>query len=206
MRIKKSTVDAIENDLKTMNALSIRTMEAINADPHFVKLNRTHRGAYGANVDWGGGLDSLLQFIAGTHKKSTACAIEWGKIFVFVLPILIQLLPLILAIFGMLGENSGDSQDPYPGDSQVLPPELVEKARGEYQSTGTISPETADAITADIVANHLQPHITATNPMAVGSVDWSKIISILIPVLLQILPLIFGGATPPNPPFPPTVS
>ncbi len=100
MRLKKSTIAAIKNDMVTVGSLSVNTMVAINEDPHFQRLNLTHKGVNGALVDWGAGLNTLLQSVAGTRYKATGTWFnlsDWGKILMRLLPLLIDLLPLIFA-------------------------------------------------------------------------------------------------------------
>ncbi len=81
----------------------------------------------------------------------------------------------------------------------------IEQARVDFKSFGAVSPATAEALAAELVAKHAGPHMMAANSTAVGAIDWTKVISMIIADLIQILPLIFGGLTPPSPPFPPTV-
>lgn len=97
MRLKKSTIAAIKNDMTTSGSLSVNTMVAINEDPHFQRLNLTHKGVNGALVDWGAGLNTLLQSVAGARYKATGISFDWGKLLLRLLPLLLDLLPLIFA-------------------------------------------------------------------------------------------------------------
>ena len=70
-----------------------------------------------------------------------------------------------------------------------LPPDLVQLCVDDFKANGTVTEPVSMAIHAWLLANH------GAYAAAIGAtpINWAALLAVLLPILIQLLPLLIGG-------------